>query len=544
MKLNNKGFALTSIIYMLIVLFLMILLLVLSNLAQRKVVLDKLKYDVKNKLGQGVIVNTAELPYQNQTTKIYYETLAEAITNTTSGDTIKVLKNITDTSTSTPTVENNKTIILDLNGYEVTLSEQITNNGTLDIYTSQDNGKIYSSAAIIIDNYGTFTTNGTSNSKTMTLVNTSTSPSSRIILTRTNSTINLNENSTLTFSEAITQGDTLASRYTITNNGGTITVNGANIINQASNNQYDVGILNAGGYDSSRLIVNSGIIETGGQAIYNSGGTGNTTSTAAAIISGTETQITSNYSYAVYNTNTSGMVYIQEGNITASNNNTIRNTSTGKIYIEGGTITQTGTSSTVYNSSTGTIEVTGGNINASGSSTIVNAGAGIINVSGNPIITGSTNGITGATGTVTVRGGTITGSKDGINVSTSNGVSGSVTVTGGIITGGRIGIIAGSGNASVTIGSDDGNVDTASPVIISTNTSTDSAHGTGIYIEGTGATGTLNFYDGIVKGPLYSIRLRGSGATQNLPSSGLYEVESGTEVIDGTTYQTAKLKLK
>lgn len=56
MKLNNKGFALTSIIYMLIVLFLMIMLLVLSNLAQRKVVLDKIKNDVKNELNQGGIL--------------------------------------------------------------------------------------------------------------------------------------------------------------------------------------------------------------------------------------------------------------------------------------------------------------------------------------------------------------------------------------------------------------------------------------------------------------------------------------------------------
>lgn len=56
MKLNNKGFALTSIIYMLIVLFLLLLLLILSNLASRKVVLDKLKYDVKNRFSQGGVV--------------------------------------------------------------------------------------------------------------------------------------------------------------------------------------------------------------------------------------------------------------------------------------------------------------------------------------------------------------------------------------------------------------------------------------------------------------------------------------------------------
>ncbi len=71
MKLNNKGFALTSIIYMLIVLFIMILLLILSNLATRKVVLDKLKYDVKVKLNQGVkkVTYAVELSYSNEKTQ-------------------------------------------------------------------------------------------------------------------------------------------------------------------------------------------------------------------------------------------------------------------------------------------------------------------------------------------------------------------------------------------------------------------------------------------------------------------------------------------
>lgn len=56
MKLNNKGFALTSVIYMLIVLFLMTMLLILANLAQRKVVLDKIKSDVKQELNQGGVL--------------------------------------------------------------------------------------------------------------------------------------------------------------------------------------------------------------------------------------------------------------------------------------------------------------------------------------------------------------------------------------------------------------------------------------------------------------------------------------------------------
>lgn len=95
MKLNNKGFALTSIIYMLIVLFLMIMLLILANLAQRKVVLDKIKSDVKENLNQGGILaqNTYTVTFDptigqiNQTSKqvTYNEPYGELPTPTREG---------------------------------------------------------------------------------------------------------------------------------------------------------------------------------------------------------------------------------------------------------------------------------------------------------------------------------------------------------------------------------------------------------------------------------------------------------------------------
>ena len=95
MKLNNKGFALTSIIYMLIVLFLMILLLILANLAQRKVVLDKIKNDVKTNLNQGGLLakNTYTVTFDptigqiNQTSKqvTYNEPYGELPTPTREG---------------------------------------------------------------------------------------------------------------------------------------------------------------------------------------------------------------------------------------------------------------------------------------------------------------------------------------------------------------------------------------------------------------------------------------------------------------------------
>ena len=73
MKLNNKGFALTSIIYMLIVLFLLLLLLLLGNLASRKVVLDKMKYDVKLRLNQGGIAVTSKTLHETLMTYYYSE---------------------------------------------------------------------------------------------------------------------------------------------------------------------------------------------------------------------------------------------------------------------------------------------------------------------------------------------------------------------------------------------------------------------------------------------------------------------------------------
>ncbi len=392
--MNNKGFALTSMIYMLIVLFLMILLLVLSNLASRKVILDKIKYDVKNKLEQGISVNSMELPYQNQSTGVYYETLDLAISSSETNDTIKVMKNTTDQS-EINIIE--QEVNLDLNGKEIVLGNSVINKGILNIYSSIDGGTINSQDTYAIKN---------STSETNPILN--------------------------------------ISNCTIEGNIG----------------------------------------------IYNEG---------------------------------EGTVTINNGNITGQNGSSIMNLSTGTINVMGESVITSVTSSAINNS---------------------NKNIGIINISGNSTITGKTTGIIGANGIVTVNGGTIIGTgTDGINITTYNNISGSVTVTSGTISGGRIGIIAASGTAEITIGQDDGNVDTNSPLIISTNTSTATGHGNGVYLEGKSGSAILNFYDGTIKGSTNAIRLSGSAATQNLPSNNLYSVESGTEVIDGVTYKTAKLKL-
>ena len=50
LKLNNKGFALSGIIYSILILFLVLIFAVLTVLGSRKLILDKLKNDVMNEL--------------------------------------------------------------------------------------------------------------------------------------------------------------------------------------------------------------------------------------------------------------------------------------------------------------------------------------------------------------------------------------------------------------------------------------------------------------------------------------------------------------
>jgi len=54
MRLNKRGFAVTSIIYSMLVLFLALLLLITSNLASRKVLFDKEKNEILDKLNGSI----------------------------------------------------------------------------------------------------------------------------------------------------------------------------------------------------------------------------------------------------------------------------------------------------------------------------------------------------------------------------------------------------------------------------------------------------------------------------------------------------------
>ena len=55
-KLNNKGFAIASILYSIMVLFLLLLLSILGILGNRKAILDKNKKDILEELNKEVYI--------------------------------------------------------------------------------------------------------------------------------------------------------------------------------------------------------------------------------------------------------------------------------------------------------------------------------------------------------------------------------------------------------------------------------------------------------------------------------------------------------
>lgn len=66
-KLNNKGFAIASILYSIMVLFLLLLLSILGILGNRKAILDKNKKDILEKLNKEVLYNRINYEHKNIT---------------------------------------------------------------------------------------------------------------------------------------------------------------------------------------------------------------------------------------------------------------------------------------------------------------------------------------------------------------------------------------------------------------------------------------------------------------------------------------------
>lgn len=498
MKLNNKGFALTSMIYMLLVLFLMIMLLLLANLAQRKVVLDKIKHDVINKLDQGTSINTQELPYQNQTTGIYYETLELALMKANTTDTIKVMKNVTDVST--PVVDENKDIKIDLAGNEITLSKKFTNNGTLDIYSSADGGTITSPVNAAITNKGTLTVNGTSNEHTLFINGSSTTRQSTysIINSYQDAITTINDNVTIKYINKSTSGT--GNRYVITN-AGTLTINGATIINNMDETENENGISNTSTATNASIIMNSGTIDTGGVAIWNNGSTKSTIEDPAIKVTGGT--IKSSGNYAINNGKAGSMIYITGGEIYSTGATTIQ--TNGNLNMTGGTVYD-------YN---------GVGINTTSSSNTIVSG-GLIKKAINPVTNEWIGGATfqiNNTANATITGNAViqndTGSPS--NVIYNNG-TGTLTVEGNALIENKAAVVAGTNNSYGKIVVNSGTIKSAGSVALSNNytSSTSTKYGT---IE--------------INGGLLSTTA--SQTIRNLSAYGEIKITGGTITATGTS---------
>ena len=131
----------------------------------------------------------------------------------------------------------------------------------------------------------------------------------------------------------------------------------------------------------------------------------------------------------------------------------------------------------------------------------------------------------GTAGTITISGGTIvslTASTSKATVENAN--TGTVIITGGtIISKNNIGV---DNSGTLTIGVEDGIADDESPII----------QGAAYGVKST-SSGTLEFYDGIVKGKTHAF----NDENYITDKEDNYDIEHGTEVIDGYNYEIAYL---
>ena len=321
----------------------------------------------------------------------YYGTLASAISGVTSGNTIEVLKNKTETTAAT--LASGKTATLDLNGKTVTLSSvALGNHGTLTITGA---GTLIGSGAHTVTNSGTLTKSGTS-----TIENSSTTTYYAI---------------SNTGKATLSAGNIDASYRAVLNSGtGKLTVSGANISSK------DYAVHNTGTEEtatSPAVKVTSGTIESTTSVTLCNDGTGFINLTGGTIkqqaansvivnnkggtvqVSGAKIEKTGTDKFAISNAST-GTITITSGTVNNSVSDAIVNAAEGKISISGGTVETTASAQAVKNNGEGTVTTGGGTIKAVASS-VANYSTGTIHIKAGTIVSSEKNGIyNGSTGTV------------------------------------------------------------------------------------------------------------------------------------------------
>ena len=189
----------------------------------------------------------------------------------------------------------------------------------------------------------------------------------------------------------------------------------------------------------------------------------------------------------------------------------IDNESSGRLKVSGGQIIATGERQAIYNAG-GTVEVTGTaylSSSASDRATIQNFKPNNANA-----------------GTVTISGGTIISTTTTSKGAVQNEATGTVVVTGGSITSNNAMGIDNSG--TLILGVQDDDIDITDPVIQGAT-----------YGVKTAGNGTVEFYDGIVKGQTNAFNNE-SYITEQEDNS---IIQHSSEVISGDTYETAYLEM-
>ena len=290
----------------------------------------------------------------------YYNTLALAHAAANSGDTIVLLKDITDNSY----LAIEKSLTIDLNNHKLTKPNDVVYITGSDITVKVINGSIESQEENPIDN-------------------------------RSNATVEVNNVNLNTLDKS------LSNIYNA--GGGIVTATRVTVNDGALNNRegtlkiIESTINGPEGYNTitnyGELLIESGkVTSTSSNAIKNNE-EGNVT-----IKGGTVSTSQSNYP-AIWN-NANGSITVENGEVTSTSSNAITNNAGGMVTVTGGKVTST-SGNTIYNTAGGTITVTGGTVSTSGSesASIYNNANGTITIGDSSVAISTSNpNITGMYG--------------------------------------------------------------------------------------------------------------------------------------------------
>ncbi len=441
--------------------------------------------------GYTVVEDTTVYVAQNTKTLAKYETLADAISNAGSGDTIQLLDDVKlDTYIS---IGSSADVILDLNGKTISQSDDFSGSyilnigGSLTITDSSESGSgtitmsntygiVANSSSTLTVKKGTISNSGgrgiqaqysaTVNIEGGTIsgssyglyatytCNVTVSGDSTVIQSTTNSAgyygVYLSSGSTLTvnagtisgyhagvcmYGYASSTGTTTETKVTV--NGGTIS--GTYYYGIATNNTY------------CTIEINGGTVTgyTGGVYMSESSADHTVLTVTDGTVSGTSTS-SSNPSYGIYLSGTNSTANINSGNVSGYAYGIALTKTTAVLNMTAGTVTAT------YASTSGrTIYVYYGTANISGGKCVGNSGnyvlyatnSGEINLSGGEITSGKAGLYLTGSATANITGGTISGCTYGMYLNSSN----SVTMSNGSITGTTYGIWQYGTGSSLTL---------------------------------------------------------------------------------------------